>query len=239
MHIMFGNFFSSPLWQVIVISDWVSKYIILLGLLIVSIVCTAIIIYKYLQFKKEKTLTIQIVEQIKKAKTLSDIAIISKSYYTSTAGNFLAETLQQLKEIINHKNQRAGNPSQSATLTLEEVDTFEMSLNQQIDSLLFNEEVYLPVLGTSAAVSPLIGLFGTVWGLIHSFVSISQEKSADIATVAPGIAAALLTTLAGLVVAIPTMIAFHYFSNELRKREGMLLEISDAFILIVKQSLTR
>ena len=236
---MFSNFFSSPLWQVIVISDWVSKYVILLGLLIVSIACTAIIIYKYLQFRKEKTLTIQILEQIKKAKTLSDIAVISKSYYTSNTGNLLAETLQQLKEVINHKTQKSANSAQPVSLTQDEIETFEISLNQQIDSLLFNEETYLPVLGTSAAVSPLIGLFGTVWGLIHSFVSISQEKSADIATVAPGIAAALLTTLAGLVVAIPTMIAFHYFSNELRKREGILLEISDIFILIVKQSLAR
>lgn len=236
---MFGNFFNSPLWQVIVITDWVSKYVILVGLLLLSIACLAIIIYKYLQFRNEKTLTAQVLDQIKNAKTLSDVAVISKSYYTCNAGNLLADSLQQLKEIINHKNQKSVNPAQTVTLTSEEIESFEYSLGQQMDTLLFKEEIYLPVLGTSAAVSPLVGLFGTVWGLIHSFVSISQEKSADIATVAPGIAAALLTTLAGLFVAIPTMIAFNYFSNELRKQEGMLLEISDAFITIVKQSLAR
>ena len=97
-------------------------------------------------------------------------------------------------------------------------------------------ESYLPILGTSAAVSPLVGLFGTVWGLIHSFVNISQEKSADISVVAPGIAEALTTTLAGLMVAIPAMIAFHYFSNELRKQEQQLDHLADKYLSIIKKT---
>jgi len=96
-------------------------------------------------------------------------------------------------------------------------------------------EKYLPILGTSAAVAPLVGLFGTIWGLCHAFVRISQLKTADIAVVAPGIAEALLTTLAGLVVAIPAMIFFHYFSNKLRKLEGHIIIVSDSFFDSVRR----
>ena len=101
---------------------------------------------------------------------------------------------------------------------------------------MIESETYLPILGTSAAASPLVGLFGTVWGLIHAFVNISQEKSADIAVVAPGIAEALTTTLAGLIVAIPAMIAFNYFSNELRKQEQQLSHLTDRYLSILKQT---
>lgn len=234
---MFNFLFKSPLWQVIAISDWISKYIILLGLFILSIICTAIVIYKYLRFRKETQATQHVITQIKKAKTLSDLAFISKTFGYSTAGMLLAQSMQRLKSMIDNKNTQTTNSSM-VKLSAPDIELLEASVNQEIDTMIMEEEYYLPILGTSSAVAPLIGLFGTIWGLIHSFISISQEKTADIATVAPGIAAALLTTLAGLTVAIPTMIAFHYFSNTLRKREALFLDISDTFLAIVKQSLS-
>ena len=72
------------------------------------------------------------------------------------------------------------------------------------------------MLSVSAAVSPLLGLFGTVWGLVHAFVRIGELQTADIATVAPGIAEALITTLAGLMVAIPALVMYHYVANKIR-----------------------
>ena len=114
-------------------------------------------------------------------------------------------------------------------------DYLEVLVSQHIGTLMLEEECYLPLLGSSAAVSPLIGLFGTIWGLIHAFLDISKEKSADISTVAPGIAEALITTLAGLVVAIPAMIAFHYFSHELRRIESQLLDIGEMLLILTVQ----
>ena len=78
------------------------------------------------------------------------------------------------------------------------------------------EESYLPFLFTSASVSPLLGLFGTVWGLVHAFIRISEKQSADITTVAPGIAEALITTLAGLLVAVPALVMYHYLIAQIR-----------------------
>ncbi len=69
------------------------------------------------------------------------------------------------------------------------------------------------VLAMTANVSPLIGLLGTVWGIMYSFINISQKGSASIDTVAPGIAEALITTLAGLCVAIPAMVGHNFLSG--------------------------
>jgi biopolymer transport protein TolQ len=88
----------------------------------------------------------------------------------------------------------------------------------------------------SAGVSPLLGLFGTVWGLIHAFVRISEKQSADIATVAPGIAEALITTLAGLMIAIPSLMMFSYLTTQLKSIEHRLIGVADRFSLILQKS---
>ena len=99
---------------------------------------------------------------------------------------------------------------------------------------MHQEELFLPVLSTSAVVSPLLGLFGTVWGLVHAFMGIAQQRSADIAAVAPGIAEALITTLGGLIVAIPALIMFNYVQTRQRMFEFQLVSLADRFSAIIK-----
>ncbi|MCE5251197.1 MotA/TolQ/ExbB proton channel family protein [bacterium] len=72
---------------------------------------------------------------------------------------------------------------------------------------------WMAVLATTANISPLLGLLGTVWGIMGSFLNISQSGNATIATVAPGIAEALMTTIAGLCVAIPAMAGHNFLST--------------------------
>lgn len=222
------NFFNSPVWHLIAISDWVSKYIIMLGLFLLSIVCIAIIIFKALAARYQKKQMRLLLKHFNGAKNLSEIATMSKLFDKSAGGKFLQQSLFKLKTILDQK--------QTKTLSAKDLEELEILLNQEVGTQVMAEEIYLPVLGTSASVSPLLGLFGTIIGLINCFISISQEKAADISVVAPGIAAALLTTLAGLIVAIPAMIAFHYFSNELRKLEMNLNDLSDLFLLSVRQN---
>ncbi len=74
----------------------------------------------------------------------------------------------------------------------------------------------LPILATTANVSPFLGLFGTVWGVMGSFLAMGSKGSANLAVVGPGIAEALITTLAGLAAAIPAVIAYNHFLGQLR-----------------------
>jgi biopolymer transport protein TolQ len=204
--------------------------LVLLTLFTLSVVCIAIIAFKYSSLKKEKKALNKLFDQMKKAKSFQEIIEITKEYQDYIGNKLLTKNLIELKAILEQKDQK---------LSPQDFEDFELFVNQTIDQLLLEAEIYLPILGTSAAVSPLMGLFGTIWGLIHSFVNISQEKSADIAVVAPGIAEALITTLSGLVVAIPAMIAFNYFSNELRKMEQQINQISENFLKIVKKTFVK
>ena len=77
-------------------------------------------------------------------------------------------------------------------------------------------EQRLPLLATAGSVCPFLGLFGTVWGVMTAFLDISTQGSTNIVVVAPGIAEALITTIAGLAVAIPAMVAYNYFVQRSR-----------------------
>ena len=117
----------------------------------------------------------------------------------------------------------------------KEVEMLQYAVDQTVQDIVHHEESYLPILFTCAGASPLIGLFGTVWGLIHAFMRISEKQSADIATVAPGIAEALITTLAGLLVAIPSLIMYHYLMTQVRKIEHQLYSLADKFMWVVQR----
>ena len=91
-------------------------------------------------------------------------------------------------------------------------------------------ERYINVIGTIAGISPLLGLLGTVSGMIKSFNIISLQGVADPASLAGGISEALITTAAGLVVAIPTFVIYRYLSN---KADSLILEMEENSIRMV------
>ena len=88
----------------------------------------------------------------------------------------------------------------------------------------------MPALATAGSVCPFLGLFGTVWGVMTAFLDISTQGSTNIVVVAPGIAEALITTIAGLAVAIPAMVAYNYF---VQKSRVFGLEMEDMAITII------
>lgn len=88
-----------------------------------------------------------------------------------------------------------------------------VALNREIEEL----EMHLSFLATVGSTSPYVGLFGTVWGIMNSFHSIGQMQHATISTVAPGISEALIATAMGLFAAIPAVIGYNRFSNDLER----------------------
>lgn len=225
------SFFKGAVWQLVRQMDWIA-ILILIGLFFLSVFCIAIIALKILSFQRHRAQFKNLEQQLLHAQSLNELISISKNNSDSIGGKFLSKSLASLRNLL-----KEDGPSTS--LSLQDFEALEQSMNQSIDRLLLEEEAYMPLLGTSAAVAPLIGLFGTIWGLIHAFVDISQEKSADIATVAPGMAEALIVTLAGLIVAIPAMVAFHYFSHEIRKFEFNFCAISEQVLSIAKKTFVR
>jgi biopolymer transport protein TolQ len=90
-------------------------------------------------------------------------------------------------------------------------------------------EKYMPWLATTGSVTPFIGLFGTVWGVMDAFTGLGAAGSASLRAVAPGIAEALITTAAGLFTAVPAVIAYNHFLHDIKDLGGRM----DSFILEV------
>ena len=229
---MFNVFYNASAWGLLRQTDTITKFI-LLFLFCMSVTCIAISVFKFLFFRKEVKSTRQLLMRARTVRTVDDFIMMKRDAAGTVGGAFLEQSLGELNELLRH---RSDGTTQSF-LSEDESSRFDLMLTQALDVATLDAEKYLPVLGTSAAVAPLIGLFGTVWGLIHAFINISHAKSADLAVVAPGIAEALLTTLVGLVVAIPAMIFFHYYSNELRKLEQQLCHLSDRLFDTVRATL--
>jgi len=87
----------------------------------------------------------------------------------------------------------------------------------------------LNILATVGSVAPFVGLFGTVWGIMHSFTSIASQQNTSLAVVAPGIAEALFATAIGLFAAIPAVIAYNRFSYGINRLEARLARFADGF----------
>ena len=106
-----------------------------------------------------------------------------------------------------------------------------------IEESLEREEHHLDFLAMTGNVAPFLGLLGTVWGITLSFWEIGHQSSANIAVVAPGLAEALITTIIGLLVAIPAVIAFNLFNTRLREIAGEVSNFGKRFVSQLKREL--
>ncbi len=97
----------------------------------------------------------------------------------------------------------------------------------------------LPFLATVGATAPFIGLFGTVWGIMNAFRAIGLVGSASLASVAPGISEALVTTAAGLAAAIPAVVAYNYFVQRLRQVDNDARSFASDFLSLAERHLRR
>ncbi|GIU20122.1 MULTISPECIES: protein TolQ [unclassified Shewanella] len=104
-----------------------------------------------------------------------------------------------------------------------------VSLSRELEKL----ETHLPLLATIGSTSPYIGLFGTVWGIMNSFIALGAVENATLAMVAPGIAEALIATAMGLFAAIPAVIAYNRFSTQVEKVEMSYANFMEEFSSIL------
>ncbi len=109
-------------------------------------------------------------------------------------------------------------------------DNVRRALRQGVSVQISQMGASLSFLATCANAAPFIGLFGTVWGIMHSFHSIGQMKTATLAAVAPGISEALVATAIGLAVAIPATMGYNLFLGMLNRIEVQLVNFAGAFL---------
>lgn len=132
------------------------------------------------------------------------------------------------REFIHLKKQTGSDPS----FILEGAQrAMRVTLNREYEFL----ETHLSFLATVGSTSPYVGLLGTVWGIMNAFLGLSKMQTASIETVAPGIAEALIATAIGLVAAIPAVIAYNRFANDLERVMGRYDNFLEEFSTVLQR----
>lgn len=216
---------------------------VLLLLVFFSIASWAIIMVKYTYIRKAFNESALFVDYFWKSRDLSDAFAKAKQLRSSPVARIFRIGYMELKKLS-----RSGVPPLSAedptdrpapVLAVSGIDNVKRSLRRAINTEVTKLTHLVPFLATAGNTTPFVGLFGTVWGIMHSFHGIGLRGSASLAVVAPGISEALIATAAGLAVAIPSVIAYNYFSQRIRVIESELISFSADFLNIVERDIIR
>ena len=124
----------------------------------------------------------------------------------------------------------------SVVFTTDDGQPFTDTQRQEIVAELDTIESHLSFLASVGSVSPYVGLFGTVWGIMHAFVGLSNLQQVTLATVAPGIAEALVATAIGLFAAIPAVVAYNRFAREIDRIAIQMETFMEEFLNILQRN---
>lgn len=202
--------------------------IILIVLAAFSLVSWVLIFWKWREFRALNEKADRFVYAMEGARGLRDLHMSLTRLEESPFTRVFREGVVFFTELRPNALEEPPTPGNGLTST--QLDTLwlvlEKNLSQERDELVHGLQ-WLAIIGS---VSPLMGLLGTVVGVMNSFIGITAQGSANIAAVAPGIAEALTTTVAGLFVAIPAVIAYNHYAARLRLFTGELEGFASEFV---------
>jgi biopolymer transport protein TolQ len=198
-------------------ADWVVK-IVMIGLLLASIWTWTIILGFWRRLGRTRKATEKFERDFYRAEDIDAFHRLHKDTDLAVARVFGAGVGEWRQSTKVRAVDRAGTRERLAT-------TMGSAVANEIDRLSDR----LNVLATVGAVAPFVGLFGTVWGIMHSFTQIAQAQSTSLTTVGPGIAEALFATAIGLFAAIPAVIAYNRFGHGVNRIEARLNRFADGF----------
>lgn len=206
--------------------------LVLIILVLSSVISWTVIFIKWLDFKIAKKDTDKFLDLFWNAKSLDSIFAESKTYSSSPVSNvFRAGYLEFQK--VSAKSQEKTAQSALATTGIENV---QRALKKSSLSEGLRLEKRLPWLSTIASAAPFIGLFGTVWGIMDAFQGLSSGGPATIQRVAPGISEALIATAVGLAAAIPAVIAYNHYIQQMRGLKIEMENFASDFTNILKRN---
>jgi biopolymer transport protein TolQ len=196
---LFGFFIGGEIVTMVRQTGMVAQ-VVLLVLLFFSIISWSIILSKWASLRRARVQSGRFLRAFRKAHRLQDVSTVSEQFKPSP--------LVAVFDSAYDEYRRQGEQNLTAVQRAAQIASSEQ---------LTRLERRLPWLATTGSVSPFIGLFGTVWGIIDAFYGLGNSAAATLSAVAPGISEALITTAAGLLAAIPAVIAYNIFTNRMRE----------------------
>ena len=214
-------------------ADWVVK-LVMIGLGLASLWSWAVIIDKFVRFTTLNTQADRFEREVGSGRALEDIAQNAGERPRHALPRMLQSALREWREARS-----------KGLLASPQGDTQAAFLVQRIDrvlgALIAREsqrvEEGLGSLAIVATASPFVGLFGTVWGIMHAFQAIAIQKNTNLSVVAPAIAQALFATAIGLAAAIPAYIAYNKFSTDAGKFAARLEGFADDLVTAIQRRL--
>ena len=205
-----------------------------LGLLILMSVASWFVIgSKALYLSNAASRSTRFQDNFWKTGRLDEIWRMSEAAAPSPVGEVFRAGYTELAKLQKRRQENASADAGEAFLG--DIESIQRALDRARTTAVTEMESRVPLLGTTASAAPFIGLFGTVWGIMNSFRNIGAKGAANLATVAPGIAEALVATAIGLMAAIPAVMAYNYFSRRIRVISSDMETFSSDFLNIVRR----
>ncbi|MCX6571654.1 MAG: protein TolQ [Candidatus Aminicenantes bacterium] len=214
------------IFKIIADADIIVKFILLL-LVFFSVFSWAIIFFKYKTLKAGFKQSAKFLDAFHRSKSLADVSEAAKKL----RGSPLAVIFLAGNRELTYQSKSSAENGWSAAKT----DSLNRALLKASNAEASRLEKMMFFLATTGSVSPFIGLFGTVWGIMISFIRIGALRSASLQVVAPGIAEALIATAVGLFAAVPAVIAYNYFLGRIKDLIADMEDFSFEFLSIAER----
>jgi biopolymer transport protein TolQ len=209
---------------------------ILVLLAIFSFISWAIIIYKGIALHRAHSQSETFLQVFRKSNKFSEVNSVCVQLKASPlVGVFQAGYLEVNQQV---RGGSQGSTAPAAKPMVKSLDSLSRALARAATVESTRLEKRVSFLATTASVTPFVGLFGTVWGIMNTFGDIGRMGSASLVVVAPGISEALITTAMGLVAAIPAAVFYNFFNSRIRVLGSMMDDFALEFLNIVERNFT-
>jgi len=214
--------------QLVLNASWVVQLVMLL-LVAVSIASWAAIFRKLITLKRVNSLNEDFEREFWSGTSLNDLlaAAAQNAKLAGPMERIFASGMREYHKLRERRISDAGTLMDGARRAMR------ASYQRELDAV----ETNLSFLASVGSVSPYVGLFGTVWGIMHAFIGLASLQSVTLATVAPGIAEALVATAIGLFAAIPAVVAYNRFAHDIDRVAIKLETFIEEFSNILQRNL--
>jgi biopolymer transport protein TolQ len=212
---------------------------VLLLLLIFSVVSWSIILYKLWAFRRAARHSATFLDVFRKSSKFSEVQAVCRTLNDSPLVGIFQAGYAELNAQLRQPVGAVATPGGTAVRpTLHSLAAVDRALMRASAAEVNKLESRVPFLATTAAITPFIGLFGTVWGIMAAFEGIGRTSSTNLAVVAPGIAEALIATAAGLFAAIPAVYFYNALANRVKLFASQMDDFSLEFLNIAERNFT-
>jgi len=231
-------------------ADWVGK-IIVIGLLIGSAFTWSVMLTKWQQLRRTRQSGEEFLAQFRRTRDPLHLFINNYEQPDSPLYNIYRMGAEEVSGQFGSGRKVAGGYKtfgETGTLAVVEaevdtaeravvnLDTLRGTLGRAIDQEVMTLESQVSVLSTAVTAGPFLGLLGSAWGVMHVFASMAEQGSVRLSAVAPGISAALLATVVGLLVAVPSLFAYNWLAAQIKQATMRFEGFADEFVGAVERN---